>query len=1148
MRQRITFLLLALLIVAAGSFAQGKATGRLLSQKQHEKAVRLTGKDLKQPSLQSLQRQQDMNRMQSSRLMFASHKKQADKTAVRRNAPFRNIGEDIINYQPDGKQVLYNRSGDAYYYFWGYIFNMSVEDAVGNVVFGDDNTVFIKNIITQYSTNTWVMGTISGSTITIPFPQKVMNYEGYDYFVVYGALNDDLSVVPANGPLTLEYDAATGNITTKAGSAFESGDELIALVNDEGNWAGYADWNLNLTKNTDELVEAPEGLSVETYSLMADDYSGSLVQVGFAGDEVYVQGIDKNLPDTWVKGTLSGDKVTFKSGQYVGADEVAGYHQYLMSATTEEAYDPTYNQYYTEYTLTDADIVFSYDAATKTLSESSTFLLNAGKTDVNYLYAFDKAKMTPFTEVAATPVTPVVNQLFEGGVSYFYEGYGWGYLDFDIKTSDTDGNYILPEKLSYAIWVRVNGEEKQLSLSWNDYRNLEVETMTEVPFDYNDGWDIYASGLNRNVYYYVIGPEAYGVQAIYRGLGEERRSEIAWADVMELGAEVQPEAATPAYPDVDPADQGGPISYGYYTGDEEVGVTTNNYKPETYDVAVKISDPALVGTHIESITFPLQEVEGVSNISVFLSSQLRVENGKNAADLVVKSVTPAEPGFITVTLDKPYIIPEGGVYAGYSLTVNDVLTVEANATPVAITSAINEGGYYLHTSDGVLKWLDFAAIAGGSALVQVSVAGSKVKANAATIAEAEQLYVKTGEAISVPITVINHGSEGINGFDVEFSVAGQSGTQHINASVDGFFGKKVVSQLSVPAIAERGNYDLNVKVTKVNGVANEEADATATMSLIALNTLPKKRSLLEEYTGFWCGYCPRGYVGLEMLAQLYPDDYVLVSYHNGDELEIMDSDSFPSPVSGFPDAYMDREVELDAYYGIDYGKKDLGVADDLAQRNKQFGHADISLKASRSADGENVDIEAELTFPYEVTDGDFAVEYILVADGLTDPTWGQSNYYADGSMGYPKYMDTFTKTSDETIFGLVYNDVAILTSEMVGDNDGSLPAAIAADVAVKKNYSFLLSDVYNTAGQPIIQDMEKLKVVAILVDKATGVVINANKAKVTAATEGIADLQAEGRAAAKAEYFDLSGRRIAAPTKGIYLQTVQDKVRKVVRK
>ena len=46
----------------------------------------------------------------------------------------------------------------------------------------------------------------------------------------------------------------------------------------------------------------------------------------------------------------------------------------------------------------------------------------------------------------------------------------------------------------------------------------------------------------------------------------------------------------------------------------------------------------------------LQEVEGVSDINVFLTSQLRVENGKNAADLAVKAVTPAEPGFITVKI------------------------------------------------------------------------------------------------------------------------------------------------------------------------------------------------------------------------------------------------------------------------------------------------------------------------------------------------------------------------------------------------------------------------------------------------------------------------------------------------------------------
>ena len=52
------------------------------------------------------------------------------------------------------------------------------------------------------------------------------------------------------------------------------------------------------------------------------------------------------------------------------------------------------------------------------------------------------------------------------------------------------------------------------------------------------------------IYFYIIGPEAFGIQTIYRGGGEEHRSEIAWAEAFGMGAEIQPAAATPAYPDV----------------------------------------------------------------------------------------------------------------------------------------------------------------------------------------------------------------------------------------------------------------------------------------------------------------------------------------------------------------------------------------------------------------------------------------------------------------------------------------------------------------------------------------------------------------------------------------------------------------------
>ena len=75
--------------------------------------------------------------------------------------------------------------------------------------------------------------------------------------------------------------------------------------------------------------------------------------------------------------------------------------------------------------------------------------------------------------------------------------------------------------------------------------------------------------------------------------------------------------------------------------------------------------------------------------------------------------------------------------------------------------------------------------------------------------------------------------------------------------------------------------------------------------------VPVHRPLMEEYTGTWCGYCVRGLLGLQKLAELYPDDYVCVSYHNGDPMEI--AYDFPSPIAGYPSAWVDRGMEVDPY-------------------------------------------------------------------------------------------------------------------------------------------------------------------------------------------------------------------------------------------
>ena len=1130
--RKITFLLFVSLLFSVTMMAQNKQ--HVLSPEKMAALVPNAKAEAKNtPAPKTLQKQVDLQRMKSAREVLAAQKDvmkmPGDQQGLRRVQKAFGIDVPYIVDQPAGKQQFYEKSGQAYMVYIIYVMSTSYSGAVSNVVLGPNNEVYIKNIISQLPINSWVKGTLNGSKITIDFPFQAFESEGEKYYVeplVYDP-SQQWYVPTDNKSITFDYDANTGAITTPTDSPLANGNTIIGLVDYSEEWVGYADWNINMTVFSDEPVAEPENVETEVYALTAPGYSGSLCNVGFSGDDVYVQGLYPELPDAWVKGTIQDNKAVFKSGQYLGADESAGYFQYLVSATVETAWDDYYEEYYDVYTLSDNDITFDYDATTKSLTNGSTFLINAGKNEVYYSAALTGAEIKPFVETAATPAAPEWLSLYEGGYAYYDYGYGWGYLYFNIPCSDENGNFILPDKMSYAIWTKVNGEEKQLVLSPVDYMYLDEE-MTEVPVNFTEGWDFEIEGSNHYVYYYVIGPEEFGIQTIYRGAGEEHRSEIAWMPVLDLGSEIQPDAATPAYPDVDPSDVGGSIDYGYYTGEEEIGML-GEAKPQTYDVAIHIQHPSLEGTHIESVTIPVMDAERLTNIKVWLSSQLRVEEGKNVPDLVQVNVTPAEAGFINVKFDKPYIIPEEGVYVGYSFDVDEV-TNEETAYPVAVIAQNTPGGFFMHTSRGFLKWFDVADMFGANAVMQVTVSGKNVMANAAAPFGGETTYVmaNSGGNIEIDIDVENDGSEGIKSLDLEYSLAGNTGTQHIELDkpVDGFLGKMCTVTLSLPEITERGNYELEVKVTKVNGAPNESPYPLTSTTIIALNTVPKHRTLLEEYTGTWCGYCPRGYVALETLATLYPDDYVLISYHNGDPMEIMDYELFPSPVAGFPDAYIDRTMEVDPYYGT--GNMALGVVNDMAQRAKEFGKADIQLGADLSESGVSVKVTANVTFPFDVVNGKYALEYVLVEDGLTGTgsDWEQANYYSGGEMGDMSFFDE----AEEHVPGLVFNDVAVLMSQ-IGGIDGSIPANVEADKPVTHQYTFYLFDAINTSGQKVIQNNKNLKVVALLINQLTGEVVNANKVKVGENT-GINAIQNNDSKMVAVEYYDLGGRKLSSLQRG----------------
>ena len=1125
MRNFTLFLLAVCFALTAGATPKGPRKDVKLPAVMMQRLQQFTSNQRKQPQRFNVQQQH----AKDTRAMRALHQRSSftDRAVKRVLAPRR---AGIIDQQPAGDYKLYERNGDSYV---GTMFGVYENPCVGGlceVVFGQDDKVYLKNIISQVALPGWIEGTRSGSTITFTLPQTVHSIDGDDYYAMLMAYDaDDMTYYGVDGEqtLTLSYDAATGSISSN--DDLSTGLLVVGLADMDGYWTGYADWTFTMTEITDEPVEAPEELQTEQFIVKADGFSGCVANVGFLGSDVYVQGIFPDMPEAWVKGTINGDKAVFKNGQFLGADFENLRVQYLISATAESTYveDPEWGDYTeTVYYLSDEDITFDYDAATKTFTGTNLFVVNAGRQEVSYADIYENCVIEPFVEVAATPMAPSDVTLYEEGYDSYAMGFGWGVIEFNQYCNDEDGNYILPDKLSYQLWIRVNGKEMPLVLHTYDYMNLEEDGMTEIPYTYSDNWDIMAEDAYHYAYYYVVGPEAYGVQAIYRGQGEEHRSEIVWADTYDLGSEVQPEAATPEYPDVDPADVGGSIGYGSYTGNEN-RVTFGEWKPQTYDVAIRLQDEAVVGKYIEDVTFNLRTLNGVSNLKVWLSSQLREEDGQNVPDLVSVDVDmPAKAGNVTVKLPKPYIIPEEGVYVGYSFTLSaDAYSMQNN--PVTIVDVVKPFGLYIHSTACFLKWLELSELVGGSACINVTLGGSQVKKNAVATIAGDKTYVLSGSDITVNVPFVNHGSEGIRSLDFEYTFNGVTSNQHVDLSspVSGFFGLTYDHALALPAVSQMGTFDLSVKVLKVNGVDNEEETvAEATTPVFVLNTLPRHRSLLEEYTGLWCGWCPRGFVALELLKEQYPDDYVCVSYHNGDPMEI--AYDFPSPIAGYPSAWVDRGMEVDPYSGLE--EDGFHVIDVLQWRNAMFGMADLDVKATLADDNSTVDVVADVNFPFSDDAVDCSLEYILVEDGLTGEDWEQANYYsggADGEMGGFEEKESY-------VSGLVFNDVAVMQSEM-GGIEGSIPTSVTADQPVQHQYSFDLEMAMNTSWEPIIQDYTKLYVVALLIDNATGIVSNAIKVPVTSGTVGIENVNRQ--VAHSQAIYDLMGRRVVAPQKGIYI-------------
>ena len=563
-------------------------------------------------------------------------------------------------------------------------------------------------------------------------------------------------------------------------------------------------------------------------------------------------------------------------------------------------------------------------------------------------------------------------------------------------------------------------------------------------------------------------------------------------------------------------------------------------KAETYNCAMLIDELSLAGAQVTSIRFPVEKTATLEGCQVWLTRQLTVKSNQIQPDLFSATAT-VDGDWAEAVLDEPFTLPAEPFYAGLTFTVKTIQT-DGDKAPLMLYAQKGRGGVWYQTSRTYRKFSDISDTYQASLPLVIKLGGEALKNHAAAFADMGEARVKAGDPITLDLQICNHGLQPVNHFDYSCEIASLQGSGHVDLTQpvpSKYYGQEAKAQIQLPAIDEPGTYPVALTVTRVNGEENGDAYPTLNGTLVVMSFVPVHRPLMEEYTGTWCGWCPRGFVALERMNEKYPDDFIALSYHNADPMEVLSSNNYPwftdvlGAFPGFPSAVIDRYHVTDAYLG-DSNVMQFGIEETWLKERALPAPCDIEVTAAFTND-DIIEVNAAARFAQDIVDATYELAYALVADDLHGDTsdWTQSNYYT-GNNSWPDDMAAFIEGGSK-VTGLHFNDVVVAVSAPNGKGEtGSLPATLTTGERYEHTFMFNTSQVVNLSHQPVIQDRTKLRVVAIVIDTANKRIVNANRAKVSPFGH---ITHPSSLISSTVTYTDLTGRKVAPTAKGLVIKT-----------
>ena len=403
-------------------------------------------------------------------------------------------------------------------------------------------------------------------------------------------------------------------------------------------------------------------------------------------------------------------------------------------------------------------------------------------------------------------------------------------------------------------------------------------------------------------------------------------------------------------------------------------------------------------------------------------------------------------------------------------------------------------------------------------------------------------------------TFTNYGVDPIITANIDVTVAGVTRTLRYKDGI-GFLEQATIDEDIVPPTTPLRT-DMKINISKVNG---KEVNIPSLIdgSIIAINKEEnvKRMPVVEENTGTWCGWCPRGIVGMEKMREAYGEGAALIAIHTGQDAKtngMMDEVLGRFGASGAPTCLVQRRTVCDPYHGTIQGSA-AGITIDAYNMSNLLCEASLNIDHVKydPATGQ-IDLESSTTFSIDSDDAAYALTYVLTEDGLNYAQ--QMNYYVTQmSASEREYLrgsdpDLYALTQTGNPWRPTFNDVMVWSAPCMGI-DGSIPTTIHRGEPVKHTYSFNTTYTDNVErNYNHVSNIRNCRLIALLLDKESREVVQAAQVRLTADEIDNTGIASPLLQQTDAPMFDLQGRMMtsrqgAQRANGLYIQNGQKVLR-----